>query len=67
MAVYFACRKKGMRMLTDSFRRAPWEIVPFVLSMFIIVLSLEKAGATEALADLLSHGDPIVTFGSTSF
>lgn len=67
MAVYFALWKKGIRMLTDSFRRAPWEIVPFVLSMFVIVLALEKAGATRALAELLSMGNPILTFGGGSF
>ncbi len=67
MAVYFTIKKKGMRMLTDSLRRAPWEIVPFVLSMFVIVLALEKAGATEALASLLAGGNPLLAFGGSSF
>ena len=67
MTLYFLARKKGLRMITDSFRRAPWEIIPFVLSMFVIVLALEKAGATEALAGLLSRGNTVLTFGTTSF
>lgn len=67
MTVYLLARRKGLRMITDSFRRAPWEIVPFVLSMFVVVLALEKAGATEALASLLAKGDSILTFGASSF
>jgi len=67
MTLYLLARKKGLRMITDSFRRAPWEIVPFVLSMFVVVLALEKAGATEALAALLSKGESILTFGVSSF
>ncbi len=67
MTVYFLAGKKGLRMITDSFRRAPWEIIPFVLSMFVIVLALQRAGATEALASLLVKGDSVLTFGTTSF
>ncbi len=67
MTLYLLARKKGLRMIADSFRRAPWEIVPFVLSMFVVVLALEKAGATEALAALLSKGESILTFGVSSF
>ena len=67
MTLYLLARKKGLRMITDSFRRAPWEIVPFVLSMFVVVLALEKAGATEALAALLAKGESILTFGVSSF
>ena len=67
MTLYLLARKKGLRMIADSFRRAPWEIVPFVLSMFVVVLALEKAGATEALAALLAKGESILTFGVSSF
>lgn len=67
MTVYFLAAKKGLRLITDSFRRAPWEIVPFVLSMFVVVLALEKSGATQALASLLTKGNPLVTFGASSF
>lgn len=67
MAVYLLARGKGLKMITDSFRRAPWEIIPFVLSMFVVVLALRKAGATEALASLLTQGNGILTFGASSF
>lgn len=60
-------RKKGLRVVTDSLRRAPFEIVPFVLSMFILVLALKKVGATELLASFLSDGSPLLRFGATSF
>lgn len=67
MTVYFLVTKKGLRLITDSFRRAPWEIVPFVLSMFVVVLALDKSGATEALASFLTRGNTLITFGASSF
>jgi arsenical pump membrane protein len=67
MTVYFLARKKGLRMITDSFRRAPWEIIPFVLSMFVIVLALNKCGFTGLIANAFSKGDSIFVYGLTSF
>jgi arsenical pump membrane protein len=35
--------------------------------MFVVVLALDKSGATQALASLLSRGNTLVTFGMSSF
>ena len=35
--------------------------------MFVVVLALDKSGATQALASLLTKGNPLVTFGTSSF
>lgn len=60
-------RRMRLRVITDSLRRAPFEIIPFVLSMFVLVLALRKVGATEALAGVLSEGNALVRFGVCSF
>jgi len=52
--------------LLYSFRRAPWEVIPLVISMFIIVLALENSGATETIAALLNSGNTLFTYGITS-
>lgn len=51
-----------------SIEKEPYELIPFVLSMFIIVLSLKECGFTELLGDLLLKGTKTdgVTFGLLS-
>lgn len=39
-----------------SLKKEPYELIPFVLSMFIIVLALKECGATAALNGLLITG-----------
>ncbi len=65
--IYFIISKKGFAVLTASIKRTPVETVPFVLSMFIIVLALQKSGITEKMAEILSSGNTVLTFGATSF
>ncbi|HJJ45225.1 MAG TPA: ArsB/NhaD family transporter, partial [Methanocorpusculum sp.] len=60
-------RKKGPAALASAAKRVPWEFIPFILSMFTIVLALSGAGITESLAHLLSAGDPVFTYGIASF
>lgn len=36
-----------------SVKRAPWNLVPFILSMFIIVLTLNKHGVLEEISNVL--------------
>lgn len=50
-----------------TLRRAPWELIPFVLSMFLIVLALEKYGVTSLIADYLGNELLITKYGIASF
>lgn len=45
----------------------PWELISFVLSMFVIVISLEKQGISHELAKLLGDVNTIWTYGPSSF
>ena len=51
-----------------SIKKEPYELIPFVLSMFIIVLALENSGLTNLLNDALLCGNKTdgVTFGLLS-
>ena len=58
------------RLLGSSFRREPWELVPFVLSMFTLVLGLQKYGVTGEIASLLAGGGDgaeLFKYGVVSF
>ena len=60
-------RKKPLAPLVSTVKRLPYELVPFVLSMFVIVLSLNYCGASEKFASLLFSANPIFTVGISSF
>lgn len=51
-----------------SLKKEPYELVPFVLSMFVIVLALKNSGATDLLNKLLVSGQnkDAFTFGVLS-
>jgi arsenical pump membrane protein len=59
-------KKKKPIEFINSVKHAPWELVPFVLSMFVLVLALEKYGITSTLAKLFSRGDASLVYGTSS-
>ena len=60
-------RKQGFSKISETFSHAPYEIIPFVISMFVLVLALGKVGMSERLASLLSCFDPVYGYGISSF
>ncbi len=60
-------RHKKLKILLKTFKRLPYELIPFVLSMFIIVLSLNKHGVTSQISNLLGNDNIILKYGITSF
>ena len=64
---YLAARNRTPSILLEVIKRAPFEMAPFVLSMFIVVLALEKCGVTALLADLLGYLPAVPAYGISSF
>ena len=60
-------RRRPPRLLGASLARAPWPLVPFVLSMFVLILGLGETGATARLAALLAPLPEIPAYGLSSF
>ena len=58
--VLFACiygaARKRFGYAISGFKRVPWQLAPFLLSMFAIVSALSEAGVTEAIGGLLNQG-----------
>ena len=53
--------------LKSCLKRAPWEMIPFILSMFVIVLTLDKYNVTGLLSNLLECSKPEFSYGGASF
>lgn len=66
-AIYSAVKKKNGKAICRAYKRLPYELIPFVLSMFVIVLALNYTGVTEKTAELLSSFNPVWTTGIASF
>lgn len=66
VTVYLIVWRKPLLPVINSLKRAPLEIVPFILSMFVIVLALASSGATEYVTKLLEKS-PVFLCGGTSF
>ena len=65
---YGIIRERGVKRLLTTLKGAPYELIPFVLSMFILSLSLYYCGFTEKLANALISGSKYdgISFGFLS-
>ena len=59
-------RRRSMGLVTRSLHRAPYDVVPFVISMFIVVMALDRVGATAALGRLVLGEGALWRCGITS-
>ena len=59
--------KKNWNYVTGSIKKLPYPLIPFFLSMFVIVVALNYQGISNQLASLLSHTNTIWTYGFSSF
>ena len=59
--------KKNWNYLTGSLKKLPYPLIPFFLSMFVVVVALNCQGISEKLEELLSHTNTIWTYGFSSF
>lgn len=61
-------RKQKPIELGKCLKRAPWQLIPFVLSMFVLIIGLAQNGVTEGLAKVLGEGEATVfKYGYSSF
>ena len=66
--VYALLKERSLKSVFTAYKKAPYELIPFVLSMFIIVLALSHNGVTDALSSLLVTGGKAdaISFGFLS-
>lgn len=59
--------KKDFHYLTGSLKKLPYPLIPFFLSMVVIVVSFNSQGISAKITELLSNSSPIWTYGFASF
>lgn len=66
-AVIAIARRKKPAALIGCAKRIPYELAPFLLSMFTMIVVLEQDGVTVEIAKLLGEGLPVLKYGVASF
>ena len=64
--IYFICTRTKPSVVGHTLRRAPYEIIPFVIGMFTLVLALEKYGVTQNIANFFGSSGTTFVYGLTS-
>lgn len=59
--------KESFKVLWRSFKRLPYSLIVFLLSMFVMALAFKENGISERIAGLLNNNFPILSYGLSSF
>ena len=59
--------RKEWIYLEDCFKRLPYQLIPFILSMSVIVISLNYQGIANKIGEFLNHGNLIFNYGASSY
>lgn len=65
--IYMTARKQSAAVLLACVKRMPWELVPFVISMFTFVLAFDKVGLSAKIGLLLGNDHVVLKYGIASF
>lgn len=67
MLVYSCFHKSNIIHVKESTKRLPYQLIPFFLSMFVIVVALNVQGISKAIGDFLGSDNTIWVYGYASF
>lgn len=62
-----AVRRKRPTELLETYKKAPYQLLPFVISMFVIIIVLAQAGFTASISGKLGASFPVLKYGVASF
>ncbi len=65
--IYSIFKKKTFEHVVETLKRLPYQLIPFFLSMFVIVVGLKYQGISQHLAVFLGNANTIWVYGYTSF
>lgn len=66
-AVTALVRRSKPQELLGSIKRLPYELIPFVLSMFVLIVILDQKGITQHIGAFLGENQHVLVYGVSSF
>ena len=67
MLIYSCFKKSNIEHVLHTGRRLPYQLIPFFISMFIIVVALNEQGISSKIAELLGSNNSTWVYGYSSF
>ena len=64
--IYSIWKHQTLFIIKNSFVKLPWNIIPLLISMFVIVISLNYYQITNKIYEFFGDNMPIITYGATS-
>ena len=61
--IYLLISNNNFDIIKRTLSRAPYTLIPFVLSMFVIVLTVNNLGITAKISDFLNSLSPVFSYG----
>ena len=65
--IYCLIRRRRPLELAHTFFRVPWQLAPFMLSMFVLILTLQRYGITDKVTDFLGMGGSVLLYGLAAY
>ena len=67
MIIYSCFKKSNFEHLFHTGKRLPYQLIPFFLSMFVIVVALNEQGIASKIAETLGRENTTWVYGYSSF
>ena len=67
IVIYSLITRHNWKYLINSSKRLPYPLIPFFLSMFVIVVAFNYQGISIKIAELLGNKNIVFIYGYTSF
>lgn len=67
MLIYSLFNKNNFGNVTRTLKRMPYQLIPFFLSMFVIVVALNFQGISEKIVNILGNKNTIWVYGFSSY
>lgn len=65
--IYNLFYKKSWVPIINTYKKAPWNFIPFILGMFVLVEGIKQGGYIANIVQLVSGKNTIINFGILSF
>ena len=67
MLIYSFFNKRNIVHVGETMKRLPYQLIPFFLSMFVIVVALNVQGITDKIAAFFGENNTLWIYGYSSF
>ena len=67
MLIYSCFKKSNFEHVVHTSKRLPYQLIPFFISMFIIVVAINEQGIASKIAELLGNNNSTWVYGYSSF